>query len=133
MGWKKIIMGEKMPDKDDPDYKEKREQAEKAGKTFAETLRLNKMAACVQGFATRHNKLFLALVFGFVLFSVSLNLYRMCTAVQRQYHPESAIERQEKELHFKRHHPHIDDYVDAPINNSNTPQNIEEYEVYRKD
>ena len=118
MSWKKFIIGEKMPDKDDPAYKEKREQANKAGKTFAETLRLNKAAACVQGFATRHNKLFLALVFGFVLFSVSLNLYRMCTAVQYQHHPASAKENQ---------------YIDSPIKKSQTPQRIEEYEAYRKD
>ena len=35
MSWKKFIIGEKMPDKDDPAYKEKRVQANKAGKTFA--------------------------------------------------------------------------------------------------
>ena len=132
MGWKKIIMGERMPDKDDPAYKENREQAEKAGKTFAETLRLNKAAAFVQNFATKHNKVFLTAVFSFVLFSVSLNLYRMCTAVKHQYQPASAIQRQEKELHFQRHHQKENQYIDAPVKKSNNPKNIEEYEAYRE-
>ena len=133
MSWKKFIIGEKMPDKDDPAYKEKREQANKAGKTFAETLRLDKAAACVQGFAMKHNKLFLALVFGFVLFSVSLNLYRMCTAVSYHQHPASAIERQEQELIMERHHQKENQYIDSPIKKSQTPQRLEEYEAYRKD
>lgn len=133
MGWKKIIIGEKVPDKDDPAYKDKREQAENAGKQFAETLRLNKGAAYVQGFASRHTKMFLALVFGFVLFSIGLNVYRMCTAVKRHYQPASAIERQEKELHFERHHQKENQVIDSPVNKSNNPPNIEDYEAYRKD
>lgn len=135
MGWKKLIIGEKMPDKDDPAYKEKREHAENAGKTFAKTLRLDKVAAFVQRFATRHSKMFLGLVFSFVLLSISLNLYRMVTAVQKQYSPTSAIERQEKELHFERHHNQVKTTnqinEDTPMNINNKSTNT--YEVDRKD
>ena len=49
---KKIIFGEKMPDKDDPEYKEKHEKCVNAGKSFARTLRLDKAAAKVQRFAS---------------------------------------------------------------------------------
>lgn len=103
MGLKKIILGEKMPDKDDPQYKEKYEKGVEAGKSFAQALRLDKGAACIQRFATKHSKLFLALVFAFVLFSVGLNLYRMSTAVRQRPVRTSAVERQEKELKMKRH------------------------------
>lgn len=103
MGLKKIILGEKMPDKDDPQYKEKYEKGVEAGKSFAQALRLDKGAACIQRLATKHSKLFLALVFAFVLFSVGLNLYRMSTAVRQRPVRTSAVERQEKELKMKRH------------------------------
>lgn len=135
MGWKKIIIGEKMPDKDDPAYKEKREQAENAGKTFAKALRLDKVAAFIQGFATKHSKVFLGIVFSFVLLSISLNLYRMINAVQKQYSPASAIERQEKELHFERHHTQVK--ISSKINEDKqmiiNKKTIQAYEVDRKD
>lgn len=101
---KKIIFGEKVPDKDDPRYKERHEKCVEAGKTFAQTLRLDVAAAKVQHFASAHPKLFLCIIFGFVLFSVGLNLYRMSNAVTYRNKPSSAVERQEKELHFNRHH-----------------------------
>ena len=82
MKFKKILFGEEVPDKDDPKYKERYEKDVAAGKTFAQTLKLDKGAACVQRFASRHTKLFLALVFSFVLFSVGLSLYRMTQAVK---------------------------------------------------
>lgn len=105
MELKKIVFGEKMPDKDDPQYKEKREQGVKAGQTFARKLRLDKLAAKVQLFATNHPKLFLGIVFGFLLLSVVFNLYRISTAVRYRCEPSSAVERQEQQLRFNRHHP----------------------------
>ena len=57
----------------------------------------------------------------------------MCTAVQYQHHPASAIERQEQELIMERHHQKENQYIDSPIKKSQTPQRIEEYEAYRKD
>ena len=104
MNIKKVIMGEKVPDKDDPNYKERHEKGLEAGKSFARKMRLDKAAAKVQHFASTYPKLFLCLIFGFVLFSVGLNLYRMSTAVRYRSQPASAVERQEKELHFNRHH-----------------------------
>ena len=89
MGFKKILFGEKVPDKDDPKYKERYERDVAAGKSFAQTLHLDKGAACVQRFASKHTKLFLALVFSFVLFSVGLSLYRMTQAVK--YRPQPVL------------------------------------------
>ena len=119
MGFKKILFGEKVPDKDDPKYKERYERDVAAGKSFAQTLHLDKGAACVQRFASKHTKLFLALVF---------------SAVKYRPQPSSAVERQEKELHFKRHHAPKEQGMTKEIDiNSYTPHQIDEYEAYRKD
>ena len=106
MNLKRVFFGEAIPDKDDPKYKDKHEKTKEAGMKFAQKLRLDKVAAWVQGFATKHPKLFLAISFSFVIFSVGLNLYRLTTAVASKNEPASAIERQEKELRLKRHGQH---------------------------
>lgn len=135
MGFKKILFGEKVPDKDDPKYKERYEKDVAAGKSFAQALHLDRAAACVQGFATRHSRLFLAIIFAFVLFSVGLSLYRMSQAVTYKPRPSSAVERQEKELRFRRHHaPQTRESAEEePSNKSINPYTIEEYEAYGKD
>lgn len=45
-GFKKMLFGEKMPDKDDPKYKERYERDVAAGRKFAKTLRIDKAARC---------------------------------------------------------------------------------------
>ncbi len=130
MNFKKVIMGEKVPDKDDPNYKERHEKGVEAGKSFARKMRLDKAAAQVQHFASTYPKLFLCLIFGFVLFSVGLNLYRMSTAVHYRSQPSSAVVRQEKELHFNRHHN--SDEKRKNIKDNNNLQR-EEYEHNRQD
>lgn len=70
MNLKKIIIGEKMPDKNDPKYKDLHDSSVKAGKTFAETVRLDKAAAKVQGFASRYPKIFFFASFSALSFSV---------------------------------------------------------------
>lgn len=41
MGWKKMLVGEKMPDKDDPKYRQRYEKEVKAGRKFAKTMKLD--------------------------------------------------------------------------------------------
>ena len=120
MNVKKVILGERVPDKDDPNYKKRHEKGVEAGKSFARTMRLDKAAAKVQHFASTYPKLFLCLIFGFVLFSVGLNLYRMSTAVSYRSNPSSAVERQEQELHFKRHH--VNEEKRKAVNGNNNIQ-----------
>ena len=131
---KKMIFGEKIPDKDDPGYKEKHEKTVEAGKNFAKAVKLDKVAMKVQGFASGHPKLFLAFIFGFVLFSIGLSLYRMSTAVSCKQQPSSAIKRQEKVLHFNRHH--VDGNKMNPTEkkeqSKDKSQMIEQYESYRQ-
>lgn len=128
MNIKKVILGEKVPDKDDPNYTKQHEQSVEAGKSFAQAIRLDKAAAKVQHFASHYPKVFLCIIFGFVLFSIGLNLYRMSTAVSYRNNPSSAVERQEKELHFNRHQTH-----GKKDNKGNDTPQTEEYEHHRQD
>ena len=53
-GFKRMLFGEKMPDKDDPQYKERYEREVQAGHKFAKATRIDQAAAKVQGFANAH-------------------------------------------------------------------------------
>lgn len=100
MGWKKLIFGEKMPDKDDPKYKEQREKENNAGRKTAKALGLDKVAAKTQRFALIHPKLFLSIVFGFVIGCLGYNIYGMVRAYNRQ-EGITAVERQQERLRRK--------------------------------
>ena len=119
MNIKKMIFGEKVPDKDDPNYKEKHEKTMAVGKKFAQKLRLDKAAAAVQRFANANPKSFLAIVFSVLLISMTLNIWRLSAASVSRSKPSSAVERQESELKFNRHAPkpiHRDKGIDSRNN-----------------
>ena len=80
-----MLLGEKMPDKNDPKYKERYKRDVEAGRRFAKATRIDKAAAKVQGFADMHRRLFLAIVFGFIVSALAWNIYRL-TVVYR-HHP----------------------------------------------
>lgn len=44
MEWKKLFVGEKMPDKDDPKYKQRYENEVNAGRKFARMMKLDVLA-----------------------------------------------------------------------------------------
>ena len=104
MNIRRILFGERTPDRDDPNYRKLREESEAAGRRFAELLHLGAAAAAVQRFADRHSKIFLCIIFAFVLFCLTVHLYRLNHALTHRPARSSAVERQEQELHFKRHH-----------------------------
>lgn len=95
MGWKKLFVGEKMPDKDDPKYKQRYENEVNAGRKFARMMKLDVLAGTVQNFANNHRKLFLVIVFGLIILCLCLNIYRMAFVFNRQQSVQSATERQE--------------------------------------
>lgn len=101
MGWKNMFIGEKMPDKDDPQYRQRYETEVKAGRKFAKTMKLDVLAAKVQQFANDHKLLFLYLVFGFIIFCFGLNIYRMVVVYSHQQSRQSATERQEQMLRLR--------------------------------
>ena len=102
MGWKKLFVGEKMPDKDDPKYKQRYENELNAGRKFARMMKLDVLAGMVQNFANNHRKLFLVIVFGLIILCLCLNIYRMAFVFNRQQSVQSATERQE--LILRRHY-----------------------------
>ena len=67
MVWKKFIIGEKMPDKADPQYKERYEKEVEAGRRFARWTRIDLLAAKIQRWALGHQRTFLCIVFGVVI------------------------------------------------------------------
>lgn len=105
MSWKKMIVGEKMPDKDDPKYKKRYENEVATGRKAARLLKIDKAAGSVQRFACVHPKWFLAIVFTIVLSCLSLNIYRMVAVSRRPRteQPETATQQQEKVLKQKYH------------------------------
>lgn len=59
-----MLFGEKMPDKNDPQYKDRYEREVTAGRKFAQAMRIDKAAPKIQGFANAHRTLFLVIISG---------------------------------------------------------------------
>ena len=116
MKFRKILFGEKMPEKDDPEYKERYQRDFESGSKFARALKLDVLVGYVQRFASSHSKLFLAIIFIFVLVSLAVNLYRISTAVQYRSRPVNAIERQEQELNKRLNHPTYKEIIKKDYN-----------------
>ena len=80
--WKNMILGEKMPDKDDPGYREKYEKDVEAGRKFARATRLDRLAGHVQRFAEKHRGIFLGAVMAIVLGCLAVNIVHFSRAVR---------------------------------------------------
>lgn len=103
MGFKKLIIGEKMPDKNDPQYRERYEKDVDAGRKFAKALKLDKGVCCIQRFASTNRNYFLAIVFTFVIISVGFNIYRMTKAYSTFYNRGTAVQSLEQAMPEKYH------------------------------
>lgn len=101
-GFRRMLFGEKMPDKNDPQYKERYERDVKAGRKFAKATRIDKAAAKVQGFANMHRNLFLFIVFAFVLGGLVWNIYRISVVYRHQPVQRTATEMQDSVLKERR-------------------------------
>ena len=97
-GFRRMLFGEKMPDKNDPQYKERYERDVEAGRRFARATRIDKAAARVQRFADMHRTLFLAIVFGFVAAALAWNIYRLAVVDRHQPPTRTATEMQDSVL-----------------------------------
>ena len=82
MGFKKMIFGEPMPDKNDPKYKERYEREVEAGRKFADKSGISWLAMQIQRIANAHRKGFLVVVFGIVLLCFGYNI----TCLVLHYH-----------------------------------------------
>ncbi len=113
-GFKRMLLGEKMPDRDDPQYKARYEREVGAGRRFARITRIDKAAAKVQGFANLHRTLFLVIVFGFIAASLAWNIYRMSVVFHRPTQ-RTATEMQDSVLRSRRALPQ--QHKVQPLNN----------------
>lgn len=118
MGWKKLIMGEKMPDKNDPKYKERYEKEVSAGRKVARFLKIDKASAATQRFADRWPKLFLGIVFGIVIFCFVLNVYRLSQVATKANDYQTAVEKQES---IYKEHRQSQPQIKPINNNANEP------------
>ena len=80
MSWTKLIIGEPVPDKDDPRYKEHHERCKAAGEKFARIMGLATLGEFIHRHATAHKVAFLTLVFGVAISIFALNVFRMVRA-----------------------------------------------------
>ena len=103
--WIKLLVGEKMPDINDPKYEGRRKRDQAAGKKFADVTGISKGLGMVVAWAEVHKKTFLVIVFGFVLTLFVLNLSRLVTAYNHgAASPRAAvIERVDSVLAHPRH------------------------------
>lgn len=97
-----MLVGEKMPDKNDPQYKDRYERDVNVGRKFAKATRIDRMAAKIQDFANRNKILFLVMVFGFVIGTFTFNIYRLAKVYHHGQETKSATEVQDSLLN-KRH------------------------------
>lgn len=93
-----MLFGEKMPDRNDPKYKERYERDVDAGRKFAKATRIDRAAAKVQGFADMHRNLFLAIIFGFLTVALAWNVYRLTVVYRHQPARRTATEMQDSVL-----------------------------------
>lgn len=118
-GFRRMLFGEKMPDRNDPQYKERYERDVKAGRKFAKAARIDKVAAKVQGFANVHRTLFLVIVFGFVVGGFAWNVYRLTVVYRHNPARRTATEMQDSVL--KERHNRLQE-VDIREKKADDPQ-----------
>lgn len=100
-GFRRLLFGDTMPDKDDPKYKERYEREVDAGRKFAKATRIDKVAARVQRFADVHRTLFLIIVFTFVAGSFAWNIYRLSVACRNGSRQRTATEMQDSVIRHR--------------------------------
>lgn len=114
MSIKKMFVGEKMPDKNDPKYRERYEREVNYGRRFADKTGISWMARKLQQIADSHRCAFLVVVFGIVLLCFFFNFYRMVSSYKAGAGRKGvAVERVDSALQKKSVHVHElpDDYV----------------------
>lgn len=104
MSWKKFFIGEPMPDKNDPKYKDRYEREVEAGRKFAQVSGISWTARKLQEWGQAHKMAFVAIVFGFVIICFFINAYRLFTAYQHTGPAKAvAVERLDSALQESRH------------------------------
>ena len=107
-GFRRMLLGEKMPARNDPKYKERYEREVNAGRRFAKATRIDKAAAKVQGFANVHRSLFRVRVLAYVAAGLAWNIYRRTVVYHRQPVKRTATEMQDSILQERHRSSELD-------------------------
>ena len=83
MGFKKFFLGEPMPDKNDPRYRERYEREVAAGRRFADAVGISWLARKIHTAASHNKTLFLVVAFGIVLACFTFNVVTMVKVFNR--------------------------------------------------
>lgn len=78
--WKKFILGEKIPDRNDPKYQARHESAMSAGRKFADTVGISKMAGKLQALGDAHKSICILTVLGIVALFFVIRLCQLVSA-----------------------------------------------------
>lgn len=101
-GFRRILVGEAMPDKNDPKYKERYERDVRAGQCFAEATGLAWLGRHYVSWAEQNKKMFFAIVLSVMTLFVIGNLYRFATHwTPSGAHAMSAVAQQDSALHHR--------------------------------
>ena len=76
-GFRRIFIGEPMPDKNDPKYRERYEREVAAGKHFADATGISWLGARYVALAMAHRRTFIYVMVGLVFLFFVGNLYRL--------------------------------------------------------
>ena len=107
MSIKKMFVGENMPDKNDPKYRERYEREVNYGRRFADKTGISWMARKLQHIADNHRCGFLIVVFGIVLLCFVFNICRMVNSYKAGAGRKGvAVERVDSALQKKSVHVH---------------------------
>ncbi len=100
LGFRRLLQGEPMPDKDDPKYRERYEREVAAGARFARMTGLAWLGRHYVAWAENNKKLFFAIVLSLMMLFVVGNLYRFATHFNGNYGLRgNAVAQQDSALH----------------------------------
>ena len=99
MGFKKLFIGEAMPDREDPKYQKLHETMFRAGQRFAEATGLRWLMRRIRVYGYKNRKTFLAISFGTVLFFFVLHVGRMTMAAVHGFTPQDGVEHVDSMIH----------------------------------
>lgn len=105
MSWKRMIVGEPIPDKNDPKYKERYEKEVEAGRKFAEKSGLTWLIMKIQAWANHHRVAFLAISFGIVIGCFVLNIIGLVRSYNASKNQKSnSVEQIDSAMNYQRLH-----------------------------
>ena len=105
MSWKKFFVGEPMPDKNDPKYRERYEREVATGRRFADAVGISWLCRQLQSYGKAHKVTFLVVTFGFVILCFVFNVFRLVRTFSSYTGRAVAVERVDSAMSHRFHEP----------------------------